>query len=411
MTTSRCTIELALRLQPPTEVEVRGRVIHVKPDAVLVRDETGSLWVDVVDATSLVPGVWTVATGTFDGQRLVGATCQLLSPPLVPFPKPGGEWLFFQGDGRLERLRQRALMRRAVRDYFDRCTFLEVETPAIVPSPGLDLHLDAFPVAGGGPARWLITSPEYQMKRILGGGAPRVYQMCRCFRRGELGEHHEPEFTMVEWYRAFAGADEVMDDTERLVAHVAQTVWNGSTVIPARGTPVDVAPPWDRITVREAFARHAGVDAQVVLTSGATKDESEERFFRILVEKVEPQLGRTRPTFLTDWPASMASLARLDPTDPSVAQRFEAYVDGVELCNGFAELIDPVEQRMRLERDQRAREQRGMTIYPIDEAFLGALEEGLPPCGGNALGFDRLVMLVLGAQHIEEVVAIPNRRL
>ncbi len=411
MTTSRCTIELVLRLQPPTDVEIGGRVIHVEPGAVLVRDATGNLWVDDVDATSLVPGAWIRAAGTFDGQRLMRATCQLLNPPLVSFPKPGGEWLFFQGDGRLERLRQRALMRRAVREYFDRWAFLEVETPAMVPSPGLDLHLDAFPIAGAGPARWLITSPEYQMKRILGGGAPRIYQMCRCFRREELGERHEPEFTMVEWYRAFADADEVMDDTERLVAHVAQTVWNGSTVIPARGTPVDVAPPWDRMTVQEAFARHADVDAEAVLASGATKDESEEAFFRILVDQVEPQLGRSRPVFLTDWPASMASLARLDPHDPSVAQRFEAYVDGVELCNGFAELVDPVEQRVRLERDQRARQQRGMTMYPIDEAFLGALEEGLPPCAGNALGFDRLVMLVLGARHIEEVVAIPNRRL
>jgi lysyl-tRNA synthetase class 2 len=405
MSTPRYPIEIALRLRPPAPAKIGGRVIHVDGRAVLVRDVSGSVWVDVADEVSPVLGAWVTVEGTFDGTRIAQASCRLLNPPRVPFPKASGEWLFFQSEGRLERLKKRAVMRRAVREHFDRRAFLEVETPSMVPSPGLDLHLDAFPIAGAEPARWLITSPEYQMKRILAGGAPRIYQMCRCFRRGELGERHEPEFTMVEWYRAFSGADEVMRDTEQLVAHVAQSVLDGSTVIPARGTPVDVAPPWDRLTVAEAFTRYAGLDVDAVLASG------EETFFRVLVDQIEPQLGRFRPVFVTDWPASMASLARLDPRNPKVAQRFEAYVDGMELCNGFAELVDPVEQRDRLERDQQARHAAGLPVYPIDEAFLGALEEGLPPSGGNALGFDRLVMLVLGAPRIEDVVAIPSRRL
>lgn len=408
--TPRYPIEIARRLRPPAPAKVAGRVVTTDAARVLLRDVTGDLWVEVAaGATPPTPGVWLVAEGTFDGSALIDATCRLANVPRVPFPRPGGEWLWFQG-GRLERLKKRATMVRALREHFDRCAFLEVETPAMVPSPGLDLHLDAFPIAGAEPARWLITSPEYQMKRILAGGAPRIYQICRAFRRGEVGERHEPEFTMLEWYRAFAGPDEVMRDTEHAAAHAAQAVLGGSTVIPARTAPVDLAPPWDRITVAEAFARYANIDVEALLASGPP-EEAEETFFRVLALQVEPQLGRFRPVFVTDWPASMASLAQLDPRNPKVAQRFEAYVDGVELCNGFGELIDPVEQRTRLERDQAARAAKSLPVYPIDEGFLGALEEGLPPCAGNALGVDRLVMLTLGAASIEDVVAIPSRRL
>jgi lysyl-tRNA synthetase class 2 len=209
---------------------------------------------------------------------------------------------------------------------------------------------------------------------------------------------------MLEWYRAFAGVTEVMRDTEELVAHVATVLRDGTTVIPGREQPVDVAPPWERLTVDDAFRRYAGVGVDAILPD-------EEKFFRVLVDQVEPQLGRHKPTFLTSWPASMASLARLDPRNPSVAERVEAYVDGIELCNGFGELIDPLEQRDRIAADLRKRAALGKAAPPIDERFLGALEEGLPPSGGNALGVDRLVMLVLGVRHIEDVVAFPHRRL
>ncbi|HJK95568.1 MAG TPA: EF-P lysine aminoacylase EpmA [Polyangiaceae bacterium LLY-WYZ-15_(1-7)] len=398
----RYPIAIVRRLKPPAPARVGGRVVERREDGVRVRDVSGELFVAGPGAAL---GAWVVAEGTWNGERLEGR-CRLLNAPRVPYPRPDGDAAWF-ADGRLERLRERAAMKQAVRDFFAQRAFLEVETPAMVPSPGLDLHLDAFEVQpgalGDGP-RWLITSPEYQMKRVLAGGAARIVQIARCFRDGERGRHHEPEFTMVEWYRAFAGSAEVMRDTEQLVAHVARGTREGSTVIPARGTPVDVAPPWERLTVAEALERYAGKTLAALLPD-------EERFFRVWIEEVEPQLGRGRPVFVTHWPASMASLARLDPRDPSVADRFEAYVDGLELCNGFGELVDPVEQRDRLERDQRAREEAGKPAYPIDERFLGALEEGLPPCGGNALGFDRLVMLVLGAAHIEDVLALPSRRL
>lgn len=300
------------------------------------------------------------------------------------------------GEGRLDRLRARARVLEAIRGYFAREGFLEVETPVRVPSPGMDLHLDAFPA---GPERWLITSPEYQMKRLVAGGAGNIFQVCRCFRRDELGDHHEPEFTMLEWYR-LGGSERVRRDTEQVVASCAVAV-NDSVRVRVRDRIVDLAPPWPVLTVREALA-DVGEDLDAILPD-------EERFFRTWVQKVEPGLGLEQPVFVTEWPASMASLARLCPHDPSVADRFEVYVYGLELSNGFDELTDPVEQRRRFERDQRARAAAGRTVFPIDERFMAALEEGLPRCSGNALGVDRLVMLLTGAETIAEVVAIPSR--
>jgi lysyl-tRNA synthetase class 2 len=291
-----------------------------------------------------------------------------------------------------------------------------VETPLVVPSPGLDVHLDAPRVHTKAGERYLITSPEYQMKRLLSGGLERIYQIGKCFRNDEVGERHQPEFTMLEWYRAFAGMEEVMRDTEELVAHVARAArrrWHDDDLHePERAflylqdgdIKVDVTPPWPRLTVREAFDRYAGMSMDEAL-------RDEERFYRLLVERVEPALAALGAVFLCEYPVSQASLARKKPGDPSVAERFEAYVAGVELCNGFGELTDPIEQRARLERDQDERRARDLPVYPIDEAFLAALEQGMPPSGGNALGLDRLVMLTLGATHIEDVLAIPASEL
>jgi len=301
----------------------------------------------------------------------------------------------------LQRLRDRAEVIRAIRRTLDDAGFLEVETPLAVPSPGLDVHLDALEVRGLGAPRWLATSPEYQMKRLLVEGLPRIYQISKCFRRGERGRHHEPEFTMLELYRAHAGGDAVMADTEAVVAAAAVAL-HGAPRLPS-GT--EVAPPWERLTVADAFRAHAGVEVLDVLPD-------EERFFRLLVDRVEPALAeRGAPVWLTRWPASMASLARLCPDDPRWADRFEAYCDGLELCNGFGELTDPVEQRARLERDQAARAGAGLDVYPIDERFLEALERGMPESGGIAIGVDRVVMLATGAAHIDEVLAFSQSRL
>jgi len=301
---------------------------------------------------------------------------------------------------RPKRLDARARVVRGVRAFFEARGFLEVETPVLVPSPGLDLHLDAFEVPGAG---YLGTSPEYQMKRLLADGWGAIFQITRCFRRGERGSLHNPEFTMLEWYRADAGAEDVMRDTEALVAEVT----GGQVVLGARA--IDATPPFPRITVCEAFEAHAGLPRRETLRLAA---EDEERYFRMLVERVEPALAASpRPVFLTEYPASQASLARRKRGDPEVAERFELYVAGVELCNGFGELTDPVEQRARLEHDQRERLARGLPVYPLDEAFLGALERGLPPSGGNALGLDRLVALACGTTDVADVMAFTAEEL
>lgn len=290
------------------------------------------------------------------------------------------------------RLRNDAL--GAIRRFFQERDFIEVETPTIVPCPGLDVHLSAFEARdpSGRTVGWLATSPEYQMKRLLCMGAERIFQLGRSYRAGEQGARHEREFTMLEWYRAPAGSEEVIRDTEALVHRVA-------TVLESPHANA-LRPPWERITVVEAFRRHA---------DGVVDPADEERFFRVWVEQVQPRLGSEHPVVVTSWPASMASLARLN--DDGTADRFEAFFRGVELCNGFGELTDPREQRERFERDRAKRREAGLPVYPIDERFLDALDHGMPVSGGNALGVDRLLMLLTDAESIQAVMAFPVERL
>jgi lysyl-tRNA synthetase class 2 len=306
-------------------------------------------------------------------------------------------------EGTGHKLAARARGLAAVRAYFEREGFLEVETPLRVPAPGVDLHVDALAAHGG----HLITSPELHMKRLLVGGLPRIFQLARSSRSEELGALHEPEFTMLEWYRAFAGAEDVQADTEQLVAAVAIALSGGSFLTLPDGRRIDVTPPFPRITVREAFAEHAGVSDAVEL---ALSDEA--RYFELLVAEVEPGLAReSRPLFLCKYPKNQASLARISESDPSTAERFELYVGGVELCNGFDELTDPHEQRRRFLEERALRELSGRPCYPLDERFLSALVEGMPRAAGNALGFDRLLMLALGVSSIADVMAFPARSL
>ena len=304
----------------------------------------------------------------------------------------------------MKRLRERARVLGAVRRFFDARDFVEVQTPAMVPSPGLDLHLDAFEVAGGnrGAPRWLVTSPEYQMKRLLGDGWTRIYQMASCFRRDEAGPRHNPEFTMLEWYRAHAGVDDVVRDTEQLVAAVT----GGEVRLGAR--TIDVRPPLERVSVCDAFARFAGWSRDETL---AAAQDDEDRYFRALVDQVEPALAQMdAAVILVDYPISQASLARAKPDAPELAERFELYLAGVELCNGFGELIDGREQRARLERDAQTRRARGLPAYPIDEHFVAAVSR-MPPTAGNALGLDRLVALACGTTEIASVMAFTTDEL
>ncbi len=285
----------------------------------------------------------------------------------------------------------RARVRRAIREFFDARGFLEVETPVRIPAPALERHIDAVPSG----AAWLRTSPELHMKRLLAAGCERIYQMGPCFRAGERGDRHHPEFTLLEWYRAGAGYLDLLADTRELLAAVAVAAI-GRAAIATRAGRLALAAAWEAITVSAAFRRWAGWDPVAAF--------DEQRFEADLVAKVEPRLPTDRPAVLMDYPAAAAALARRKPDDPRVAERWELYLGGLELANAFSELTDAVEQRARFEACAAARRAAGLPVYPLDEAFLAALAAEMPPSAGIALGIDRLVMLLAGAATFDEVL-------
>lgn len=290
-------------------------------------------------------------------------------------------------------LRTRSQAIRAIRDFFHLRGFLEVETPVRLPAPALEPHIDAV----ASESLYLRTSPELHMKRLLADGvADRMFQLGPCFRRGERGERHHPEFTMLEWYRSGADADVILDDTRALLPHAARAAL-GHTTAHRHGHAIALDGPWEIISVRDAFRRWAGWDP--------VEAWDEDRFDSDLVERVEPALPADRPVVLRDYPAPAAALARLNPKDTRVAERWELYAGGLELANAFTELTDPLEQRRRFEACADYRRGRGKPVYPTDEPFIRALEKGLPPCGGIALGVDRLIMLLAGAESLRDACA------
>jgi elongation factor P--(R)-beta-lysine ligase len=324
---------------------------------------------------------------------------------------------------RLPLLQARARLQAALRQWFASEGFVEVETPILQLSPGAEVHLGGFSTLWGNPnsrdrlkpeERWLHTSPEFAMKKLLAGGIPKLFQFARVFRNGENSELHSPEFTMLEWYRANVDYESIMQDCATLLSltGVQELRWKGKTCDPN-------APP-ERLTVAQAFERHAAVDVLASAGDGDrlareanvrkhTGDTWSDVFFRIMFEKIEPHLGVGRPTILCEYPISMAALARGKPGDPLVAERFELYCCGVELANAFSELTDADTQRVRLRADMAEKRRLYDVYWPIDEDFLSALKHGLPDCAGIALGFDRLVMLASGARHIEDVLWLPVR--
>lgn len=287
-------------------------------------------------------------------------------------------------------LRVRSQVLQAIRRFFLERDFIEVDTPVRIPAPALETHIHAVPSG----AQFLRTSPELHMKRLLAEGCERIFQMGPCFRQGERGALHNPEFTMLEWYRANAGYLDILVDAKALLGFVAREVF-GKTGFEYQGVRVEMLPVWDCLTVEDAFVRFAGWNP----VAGFDPD----RFDVDLVQKVEPGLSRERPTVLKDYPAAAAALARLKPDRPAVAERWELYVGGLELANAFSELTDAGEQRRRFEACAAERKAAGREVYPLDEKFLAALGKGLPPCGGVALGVDRLVMLMTDSSSIEQV--------
>jgi len=304
-------------------------------------------------------------------------------------------------------LEVRASMLRAARDYFAATRALEVETPTISAAAVTDVHLASIEALPFGRTGYLHTSPEYPMKRLLAAGCGDIFQICRVYRDGESGRCHNPEFTLIEWYRLGIDHHSLMSDVERLI----------STMLPT-SRHFDSA---ERLTYREVVQLHAGVDAfddptAVLVARLESADIDIPRSLRtdrdgcldlIMSTLVGPQLGRERLTFIYDYPASQAALAQVRGP---VAPRFEAYLDGIELANGFHELGAAREQRARFQTDLAERTRRGLPAMPLDERFLSALEHGLPECSGVALGFDRLVMCATGATHIDEVIAFPFSR-
>jgi lysyl-tRNA synthetase class 2 len=303
-------------------------------------------------------------------------------------------------------LRQRAALLARTREFFAERGVLEVETPALSCAGVSDPHIESLVTRLAGVDRplYLHTSPEFPMKRLLAAGSGDIYQLCRVFRDGERGRWHNPEFTLLEWYRVGFDDAALMSEVEALAARLL--------------TPRRLGPA-ERLTYAQALRRHAGVDAH-----GAAEQDLERaaaahgidcnadldrdaKLDLLMGLVVGPQLGRERPSFICDYPASQASLARLKPGLPQVAARFEFYLDGIELANGFHELSDAAEQRDRFTRDLEVRHARGQAQPPLDQRLLAALEAGIPDCAGVALGFDRLAAIAIGATRLSQAIAFP----
>lgn len=304
-------------------------------------------------------------------------------------------------------LLKRAKLINGVRHFFNERGVLEVETPAMSQASISDEHLVPFitryvgPQAAQGMDLYMMTSPEFHMKRLLAAGSGPIFQMGKCFRNEESGRYHNPEFTMIEWYRPGFDMYQLMNEVDDLIQ---QTI------------DCEAA---ELVSYQQLFTRILEIDPLVAekeelkavadklnLSDVAADEEDRDTLLQLLFAfGIEPHIGKEKPIFVYHFPASQASLAKISGEDRRVAERFEVYFKGVELANGFCELTDASEQRARFEKDNQKRQQRGLPVYPIDERFLAALAAGLPDCSGVALGVDRLIMIALEAEKIGDVMA------
>lgn len=309
-------------------------------------------------------------------------------------------------------LKTRARLLQRIRAFFQAREVLEVETPILSSAAVTDPHIESYAIRDPqhGKPRYLHTSPEFAMKRLLAAGSGSIYQLCKVFRQGELGRRHNPEFTLLEWYRPGFDHQQLMAEVESLLRELLEGYLTlGETRY---------------LTYRDAFLQYAGLDPhtasvnqlqakvkeQGIDVTGLTDTDKDPWLDVLMTHVVEPALPRDCPVFIVDYPASQAALARIRQDNPPVAERFELYIYGMELANGFHELTDAKEQRQRFEADNRARQAVGLDPMPMDEHLLAALETGLPDCAGVALGFDRLVMLAAGTRSISEVLTFDAER-
>ena len=321
-----------------------------------------------------------------------------------------------------ETAQNRSLLTQKVRNFFVKENFLEVETPIMTPIPGMEPHLTPFETKFKTDHQnfplYLNTSPELQMKKLLGAGFGNIFNITKVFRNGEIGgDTHNPEFTMIEWYREKADYKDLMKDCEKLILSLTDS-------ITYQGQTIDISLPWDRISTRELFLQYCNLDllenktfAQFKKTADRLNydtnacEDWDDIFFKIFLNHIEPHLGKEKPIFVYDYPSTQAALAKKSATNPFFAERFELYIAGIELCNAFSELTDSNEQRERLLEEQKLRKKLGKTVFPIDEEFLASLESIHYESAGIALGLDRLFMVLLDKKSIEEVLLFPLSKL
>jgi lysyl-tRNA synthetase class 2 len=283
------------------------------------------------------------------------------------------------------------IVTNAIRCFFNNRGYLEVSTPIRILAPALEEHIDAQPSG----SLYLRTSPELHMKRLLAAGYDKIFQIGPCFRKGEQGQFHHPEYTMLEWYRKEANYVDILRDTQELIKFISQQT-TGNTLLEYKGNSIDLTPPWKKLTVSEAFIQFAGWNP--------AQNFDATRFDTDLVEKVEPSLPKNSPIVLTDYPAPLAAFSKVKHDDHSIAERWELHIGGLELANAYSELTDMNEQITRFEDCIVKRQKAGKEIYPIDQSFINALAQGIPSAGGIAMGIDRLVMLLANASSIDEVL-------
>ena len=417
---------------PGTRV-VRGRVVAVETEAFVVRNQ------ERVERLILNPGAEAPRCGDIvealvDDRAQLSQTIRvhrLVAPVRSPVDDPGSLYTRLHRD---ESHIQKLLLLKTksvgcIRRFFDSRGFVEWQTPRLVVSPGIEVHLQGFVThyldsRGEARRRYLPTSPEFSLKKALCAGMERIYELCRCFRNGgESGPLHHCEFTMLEWYRAFADYQAIMVDVEELGWFLAQEL--GPEVAPSfRGIALDWRPPWSRRSLKEVFSHYCGIDLERGLEDpeyfrrearrllGQPREEEEDfdtLFFRLSLHFIEPHLGVGKPEILYDYPITMAALAAGKPGDPQVAERFEVYVAGVEVANAFTELNDPAEQEARFHQALAEKRRRGFPEVPIDAEFLRELGYGMPPAAGIALGVERLLMALTDTSHINDLFFLPHR--